>query len=63
MHDQDIAKLGEGWAMLDDGIVTTIMLETCKWKHNKPTRALGYDTLKFGKTNLLWVGIKKWLIK
>jgi hypothetical protein len=63
MHDQDIANLGEGWAMSDDGIVTPTMLETCKWRHNKATKALGYYTLKFGKKNPLWVGHKKLINK
>jgi hypothetical protein len=31
MHDEGIAELGEGWArLLEEGIVTITMLETCK---------------------------------
>jgi hypothetical protein len=30
MHDEGIVELGEGQAMLEKGIVTITMLETCK---------------------------------
>jgi hypothetical protein len=30
MHDGGNAKLGEGQAMLEEGIATITMLETCK---------------------------------
>jgi hypothetical protein len=41
MHDESIVELGGGWAMLEEGIVTITMLETCNWRHNKPPKALG----------------------
>ncbi len=47
MHDEGIVEKGESRAMLEEGIVTITMIETCKWTHNETPKALGYCTLKF----------------
>jgi hypothetical protein len=57
--------------LLEEGIVTITMLETCKWTHNKTPTTSGYYNLKFEKKKTPptfshgkegW-DIKIWLIK